>query len=134
MTQPEQKDVTLEWYKNNIQVTRELSLFALKSLVTLNSGAFVVLLTFVGNAAAQSAYSVPITALQTAMYAFLTGIVLAFLVIAFAYVNSILMSPFDLKKGINDKIAIPLYVLGGLTSLASFVFGVVAIIGNVTHP
>lgn len=131
---PDPKEVTLEWYKNNIQVARELSLFALKSLFTLNSGAFVVLLTFIGNAAAQSAYTVPITSIQWAMYSFLAGITLTFLVIAFAYVNSLLMSPYEPTKGVRDKVAVPLYVLGALISLLAFIIGVIVVIGNVSHP
>ncbi|MFZ1339514.1 MAG: hypothetical protein WAS26_10740 [Paracoccaceae bacterium] len=131
MPSPDPKQVTLEWYRNNIQFTRELGLLALKTLITLNSGAFVVLLTFIGNSAAKTAFFVPLTALQISMYCFLGGITASFGVIAFAYINSIRMNPYDFEQGVRDGIAIPIYILGATLSLGLFVFGVFSIISNV---
>ena len=71
MSSADEKEVRLEWYRSNVQIVRELGLLAVKTLITLNSGAFVVLLTFVGNAAAQSAFVVPIEPLKLAMFCFL---------------------------------------------------------------
>jgi hypothetical protein len=131
MKTPDPKDVTLEWYRNNVQFTRELGLFALKTLITLNSGAFVVLLTFIGNAAAQSAFVVPLEALKFSMFCFLVGITSTFIVVAVAYVNSTLLSPYDLGKGMNDKVAIPGYIFGAIVALVAFVWGVANVLGSV---
>ena len=128
----DQKEVTLEWYKSNVQWTRDLGMLAIKTLITLNSGAFVVLLTFIGNSAAQSAFSVPIFALQTAMVSFLTGIVAVFLVIAFAFVNNNLMNPYDVTKGFSDSVAMPIYLIFAAFGLVAFIFGVVKIVINVS--
>ncbi|KAF0173943.1 MAG: hypothetical protein FD162_1449 [Rhodobacteraceae bacterium] len=131
MPQVEEKEVTLEWYRSNVQWTRDLGMTALKTLVTLNSGAFVVLLTFIGNTAAQSAFSVPLISLQTSMYCFLVGICSAFLVMAIAFVNNSMMSPFDSSKGLPDGVAMAIYVGVAGASLGGFVYGVFKIVSSV---
>lgn len=132
MTKSISDELRVEWYKSNIQGTRELGFFALKSLITLNSGAFVVLLTFIGNAQAQAAFVVSVGRIQSAMYSFLAGISFAFIVVALAYVNSIMLSPYDSSRGLPDKLAIPLYVLIAAISLGVFVFGVYQIASGVS--
>lgn len=132
MPEVEEKDVTLEWYKSNVLWTRDLGLLAIKTLVTLNSGAFVVLLTFIGNAAAQSAFVVALDPIKFSMFCFLAGIVSIFLVIALAFINTNLFSPYDLTKGFPDHVAMPIYVLLASCSLAAFVWGVVSVVSNVS--
>ena len=134
MSSADEKEVRLEWYRSNVQVVRELGLLAVKTLITLNSGAFVVLLTFVGNAAAQSAFIVPIEPLRLAMFCFLVGIISAFLVIAFAYVNNMLMNPFDDSKGVGDGKAVLVYLLLSGFSLTAFTFGVYSVVSAVNVP
>ncbi|MDN5786965.1 hypothetical protein [Pseudorhodobacter sp.] len=109
-------------------------MFALKTLITLNSGAFVVLLTFIGNAAANSAFVVPLDALRFAMLCFLIGIATTFVVVAISYVNSITFNPYDLGKGMSDKVAIPVYIIGAVIALVAFVWGVARVVLSVTSP
>ena len=134
MSSADEKEVRLEWYRSNVQIVRELGLLAVKTLITLNSGAFVVLLTFVGNAAAQSAFVVPIEPLKLAMFCFLAGIISAFFVIAFAYVNNMLMNPFDDSKGVGDGKAVLVYLLLSGFSLVAFTFGVYSVVSAVNTP
>ncbi|MGC1260769.1 MAG: hypothetical protein WA873_08905 [Jannaschia helgolandensis] len=129
--QVKHSDITLEWYKNNVQIARELSVFALKALMTLNSGAFVVLLTFIGNAANQSAFSISTQYLKTSMILFLVGIGMTFLTVAIAYINAMLFDHNDPKKGMDDKIAIPVYALLTAIGFGSFAWGVLNIVFNI---
>lgn len=126
-----QRDVKLELYRSGIQVTREIGVLALKTLITLNSGAFVVLLTFIGNAAAQSKFVVPLTNLKCAMTLFLLGIILSFVVFGYTYVVSQTTTPYEPKKSKVDD-WFPMIAVG-LTSLGllSFILGVLQVIVGV---
>ncbi|WP_226553970.1 hypothetical protein [Celeribacter naphthalenivorans] len=125
-------EIRLEWYRNNIQIAANLSNFALKTLVTLNSGAIVVLLTFIGNAATQSRFLVSASALKDAIFSYILGLIFVFLLIAVAYVNSMIMTPYDARKGLSDKIALPIYVIGAFMSLAAFVFGTLKVANSIS--
>ena len=129
-----QREVKLEFYRSGIQVTKEVGVLALKTLITLNSGAFVVLLTFIGNTAAQSKFVVPLSNLKSAMFLFLGGIALSFIVIAYTYVMSQAATPYDAPQKKTDGwfvlIAVSLTGLGFL----SFVCGVLAVIVGVEAP
>ena len=126
-----QREVRLEHYRSGIQVTREIGVLALKTLITLNSGAFVVLLTFIGNTAAQSKFVVPMPNLKWAMGMFLAGIVLSFSVMAYTYVVSQSSTPYNKAETKTDgwyvKIAVSLTAFG----LVSFVTGVLCVIYGV---
>ncbi len=114
------REITLEWYRSNVQVTRELGIFALKTIVTLNSGAFVVLLTFLGNAAAQTKFEVPLSNLRVALYCFLAGISVAFLVVAYTYVISQNATPYRTATKRTDGWFVP--IATSLTGLAFLAF------------
>lgn len=75
-----------ELSRSDTDLVRELGILAIKTLITLNSGAFVVLLTFIGNTAAQSQFSIPLGVLKIAMGLFLGGITFSFFAIAHSYV------------------------------------------------
>jgi hypothetical protein len=97
-----QREVKLEYYRAGIQSTREVGFIALKTLITLNSGAFVVLLTFIGNTAAQSQFIVPLENLKFAMYCFLAGLAAVFLSIVQTYTSSRAATPYeDDDNGLN---------------------------------
>jgi hypothetical protein len=75
-----------ELSRSDTDLVRELGILAIKTLITLNSGAFVVLLTFIGNTAAQSQFSIPLGVLKIAMVLFLGGITFSFFAIAHSYI------------------------------------------------
>ena len=118
------QEVRLEHYRSSVVVIRELGILALKTLITLNSGAFVVLLTFIGNTAAQSQFLVPLWNLKAAMFLFLAGISLSFIVIAYTYAISQSASPYPLLEKKTDGWFVPIAIsLTGLGYLC-FAFGV----------
>lgn len=127
-------EVRLEYYRSGVQVVREIGILALKTLITLNSGAFVVLLTFIGNTAAQSQFLVPLQNLKMSMYLFLGGISLSFAVIAYTYVVSQSVSPYPQSPKKTVGWFMPIAV--SLTSLSffCFVFGVIAVVSGVQTP
>ena len=123
--------VRMEHYRSGVQVTRETGILAPKTLITLNSGAFVVLFTFIGNAAAQSKYLVSRPYLRVASLSFLVGIFLAFLSIAYTHIVSHLVRPHPKPPKKTDGWCVPIIV--GVTSL-SFVVEVMTIAFGVEVP
>lgn len=71
-------------------VIREVGIFGLKTLLTLNSGAAIVLLTFVGNVYGEpeTAILIDLLLLKWAMVAFLGGISCAMLSVTATYLLS----------------------------------------------
>jgi hypothetical protein len=125
------KEVRMEHYRSGIQVVREVGIMALRSIITLNSGAFVVLLTFIGNTAAQSKYTVPLSNIKIGMSCFLIGIALSFVSIAYTYVASQEVSPYPKTEKKNDGSFVPvIVVVTGLAFLA-FIVGVAIVICGV---
>ena len=85
---------------DNVEIERsdlvkELGLLAIKTNVTLNAGAFIVLLTFVGNIAGDAAYVIEAIRLKQSLFCFLGGIVLSFVAIFTTY----LIAQFQMAKG-----------------------------------
>ena len=103
------KEITTKWYEANLQLIQSLGLYSIKTLVTLNSGSFVVMLTFLGNAAAQTRFTLDLSSIKIAMYFFLAGISAAAIVVGLAYVDSFRMTPYDLNKGMDDRKALAAY-------------------------
>ena len=66
-------------------VILETGLYGIKTLVTLNAGAFGIILTFIGNASSTSAFSSDPYRLVIALYAFLAGLAAAFITVGIAY-------------------------------------------------
>jgi hypothetical protein len=86
-------------------VIKDLGLLAIKSIITLNSGAFIVILTFLGIAdMASAAYTVSIARLKLALACFLVGIAATALAIAIAYISAQLAaaggSPFRRNRAV----------------------------------
>ena len=121
------RNVRLEHYKSGIVAVREVGVFALKTLITLNSGAFVVLLTFIGNAAAQSLYLVPLWNIQFELFAFLAGIALSFIVIAYTYVSSQGISPYPKSAKRTDGWFVPIAVGVSAIAFLCFLAGVIVV-------
>lgn len=61
---------------------------AYRFLLTLNTGAFVVLLTFLGNAKNSTAFELDLTKFKQAMFTFLLSISLVFLSMTVAYISA----------------------------------------------
>ena len=126
------QEVRLEFYRSGVMVVRELGILALKTLITLNSGAFVVLLTFIGNTAAQSKYLVPLWNIRLAMFLFLIGITLSFIVIAYTYVASQKTSPYPRQPQKTHGWFLPIAVIITAFGVFCFIGGVFAVISGVS--
>jgi hypothetical protein len=121
-------EVRLEHYRSGIHAVREVGVLALKTIITLNSGAFVVLLTFIGNTAAQSRFVVPLSCLKVSMGLFLTGIALSFVAIAYTYYASQQLSPYPIAPKKTDGWFVPLVLVITGLAVVAFVVGVGAIV------
>lgn len=132
MTEEEfHQEVRLEYYKSGVQVTREIGIFALKTILTLNSGAFVVLLTFIGNSAEKSGFLVPLWNVKNGMFCFLIGIAVAFLVVADTYVASQQTTPYPTPDRKTDGWYTPIVVVLTGIAFVAFLAGVVIVISGV---
>ena len=125
------KDITTKWYEANLQVLRELGMYAIKTLVTLNSGAIVVMLTFLGNAAAQTKYTLDLSSIKQALVCFLLGITSTAIVVAISYINIAIMSPFDHSKGLGTNLSLLIYILFSVLAFVAFFLGVLTVINGV---
>ncbi len=112
---------------------RELGLAFFKSLILLNSGAIVVLVTHMGTAKSDAAFSFSLIAIKFSMAAFLIGIVLILVSILISYVYTALSPAEKLKHWLDTKIIGTNAVLS-LASLSCFVCGVAFLVfgANVT--
>jgi hypothetical protein len=75
---------------HHTEVIKEVGIFGLKTLLTLNSGASIVLLAFVGNIYGQDSptLALDLARLKCAMGLFLAGITSAMLSVTFTYILS----------------------------------------------
>jgi hypothetical protein len=69
-------------------VLSELGLYLIKVLITLNSGAVIVLLTFVGNIDNSETVVFDIPYLKLSMFVFLAGLAMAFLQILITFMDA----------------------------------------------
>lgn len=77
-----------EAFKARIEVIREIGFMGYKFLITLNSGAFVVLLTFVGTVQETDYFALDLSKLKVAMSLFLAAIAMTFVSMAIAYISA----------------------------------------------
>ena len=127
-----QREVKMEFYRAGIQVMREIGFISVKTLITLNSGAFVVLLTFIGNAAAQSQFVVPLQSLKFAMLCFLAGLAAVFLSIVQTYVSARRASPYNAEEDRRSEWWLALLsVLFPAISFLCFLVGVAVVVCGV---
>ena len=71
-----------------IGVIKDIGIFAIKSLLTLNAGAIIVLLTFVGNIDDSATVAFDIIRLKESMFAFLLGLSMVFGAITVTYFSA----------------------------------------------
>ena len=111
------------------QLVVDLGTTAIKTAVTLNAGAFIVLLTFVGNIADNAAYKIPIGSLRWSMSLFLVGIVFGFLAMFLTYILAQMVgSKLKIKLGFFWGVAVQIVPVF-LSVLAFAIAVVVALYG-----
>jgi uncharacterized membrane protein YidH (DUF202 family) len=110
-----------------IKGAHELGLAFVKTLILINSGACVVLMTYMGNANNASAFGVPLPAVKWSLAAFLVGILSILSALGYSYFYTAL-HPSVKKKQSMDGLVIPFNTVCGLISLLAFVVGVIILI------
>ncbi|SFU01382.1 hypothetical protein SAMN05216236_11876 [Sedimentitalea nanhaiensis] len=115
------------------KVIEELGMLALRSLITLNAGAFIVLLTFVGNTSADSAFQLSISALRNSLICFATGLGFTSVAIVIAYLTAqALVDEAPPKILAGTKRFLVITMTCPLLALVSFLTGVGFAISGVT--
>ena len=76
-------------------------------------------------------FMVPLEKLQCSMYAFLCGIALSFLAIAYTYYVSQSLSPYPQPEKRMDGWFVPIVILIVGLAVLSFLVGVITVINNV---
>ena len=84
----DQSGAELEVLKVKMEVIKEIGFMGYRFLITLNSGAFIVLLTFLGNIDDSNAFVMDLRKLKLAMLCFLAAIVGTFVSMAIAYLSA----------------------------------------------
>lgn len=109
-------------------LVESLGVFALKTLLTLNSGAMVVLLTLMGSLSAkESSVALDVHTLQAAMMYFLVGLIFVMIAIAVTYITAqIDLANFLKGNGIGNALHLSLMVGPPMISFAAFVWGFVS--------
>jgi hypothetical protein len=77
-----------EAQKVQMEVIKEIGFMGYRFLITLNSGAFIVLLTFIGNIEGSAAFAMNLSSLKTAMWCFLAAIFWTFVAMTIAYISA----------------------------------------------
>jgi len=105
----------------HITVIRELGIFGLKTLLTPNGGAVVVLLAFLGNVVGADGSNIPavVTDFQSAVTAYLVGIFLSMA----SYLHKAAESQVSLPFYLRPAVQIAAMVLPAFMGFAAFVIG-----------
>ena len=114
-------------------VIKDVGIFGLKALVTLNSGAVIVLLAFLGNTYGKegSSINIDIANIKVSMFLFLFGISTAFLSIVVTYLLAQLhQEPW--VKNMSRYCLISIMVVPALLSFVFFVLGFIRTILSFT--
>jgi hypothetical protein len=112
---------------HNLSSYRELGLFGLKALLTLNGGAIIVLLAFLGNILGNKKFNalVAMPLIEASIVAFLLGLLFCFLSAA---VNMLLALNYAAEKKDDplNNVSVLLFclVVPALTSFGFFTVGV----------
>ncbi|MEL6573058.1 MAG: hypothetical protein AAFQ64_15445 [Pseudomonadota bacterium] len=109
------------------ELIKELGMSSFKFLVTLNGGAFIVMLTFVGNVQQNAQFKIDLLALKVAMSMFLLGLFFTFCGIAIAYTSAQLsLEDRTLPGAGTARGHIVWLTLPVVLAFFAFVFGVAA--------
>ena len=114
---------------SRLEQANGLGLAFLRTMVTLNGGAILALLTFVGNSNSQSAFTVDLISIKMAMGSFLVAIGAMLLALLASYTYTALAPEVKIRAYLDTKI-IGLNAILGIVSLASFCFGVVKVLSG----
>jgi len=127
--------VTVDQEISRLTDARELGLAFFKSLILLNSGAIVVLVTHMGTAKSDAAFRFNLNAIKSSMTVFLIGIVLIMTSLLISYIYTAL-SPYEKLKTWLDTKIIGTNAILALGSLSCFVAGVAILVfgANVAIP
>lgn len=71
-----------------MEVIKEIGFMGYRFLITLNTGAFIVLLTFLGNIDGSTAFAMNLVSLKCAMWFFLVAIAGTFISMTIAYISA----------------------------------------------
>jgi hypothetical protein len=125
-------EVNLEYYRANTGLTRDFGPLAIKTLMTLNSGAFIVLLTFIGNTAAQSQFTIPLNNLKYSLFFFLAGLCLTAIAIAVPYIHSQKATPYPAHaEQLSNTGLLLLMMVFPTLAFGAFIAGVVLSVNGI---
>jgi hypothetical protein len=124
-----QKEIVLR----RMSLIKEIGLLAYRFLITLNAGAFIVLLTFVGNVGGSGAFSFDLTRLKWGLFCFLAAIGSVFVSMTIAYLSAQLQLLGKNLPFANDPAGfIAWLVTPVVVSMLFFFGGAVAAITGIT--
>ncbi|MEM8979748.1 MAG: hypothetical protein AAGD04_09710 [Pseudomonadota bacterium] len=110
-------------YREGLETLRVVSALAVKSLLSLNGGAIIVLMTFIGNANNQNFFSIEPYLLKYSMLFFLAGTIAAAALFILGYTRNYLL--LMERKGLPlTRGNLRLYLAFAYFSLLSFSVGV----------
>jgi len=113
-------------------IIKELSLLSFKTMITLNSGGFLVVLTYLGNFdATSSPFTVSVPLVKSALMFFLAGISATLIGIAVAYISAQATNSGRSVFRYNFPIFISVMTIPVILSAILFVLGVFRAINSI---
>lgn len=80
--------IRLELTKIRLELVRDLGFMAFRSLLTVNAGAFIVVLTFVGNVPKATKFSLDLHQIKLGLFCFLSALAVLVLAMAITYLSA----------------------------------------------
>ncbi|MCD9148234.1 hypothetical protein [Pseudophaeobacter flagellatus] len=118
---------------SRLEQANTLGLAYLRTMLTLNGGAILALLTYFGNVKAETAIVVPLDSLQWAISSFTFAICVMLLTLAISYSFTASAPETPYSRFWNNWIVL-LNSIAALTSLAAFISGVLFVTLGATAP
>lgn len=121
--------------KLRMELIKELGVMAYKSMITLSAGAFIVLLTFIGNISDSPRFVIDLANMKCALFSFLAAISFTVISMTIAYFSaqlSLIKKNLPFAGGTTGHIlwlVVPL-----LISFATFCVGAVTAIRGISLP
>jgi len=116
------------------ETTKDVSLLALRTLITLNGGAFFLLLTFLGSSAAENFVTLSIEVIVGSLWKFLLGLTWAMVSISLAYYFSQRNTRHPDLELFDRWWFTPLLMCPAIMGFVFFFWGVAALISGIEAP
>jgi hypothetical protein len=112
-----------------LEASDRLGMMFARTIILLNGGAFVVLLAYLGGASEESQFSLSISGITRALYAFLLALAAMLIALLISYVRYAVPPQFSLGAWLSAKIVHVNFSMA-CVAVFGFVYGVIVLINS----